>query len=713
MKKLRPLWRRLIYVLIGIIILVFAGNIILNRVIEQQIKKQLGALAPYATVHFTSARANLFKLSLYMQGLDIAYHADTTMMQYAHTIHFKEASFTGINFFKMRFNKKLNISSLKLNGGTITADSTLLYKKDLPHYNLLARMPFTSVDIGRVTITQAIVLMHTGHGDDQVMKANCSIDDIHADQQNTTPGFSNVAFNMQDVAYTLPGLQHRVQLKQLVVNSRRKIMRVDSLQVTPLADTAPLRLKALLPLISMQGIDVMQLPAGKCKAGMVLIDKGDVNISVNSAAKKITQSLGGYVQYVKDIQIDSIKFTHANINCKPGDAISAGSTITDSLLPQSLAIKSAQVEDAKLTLQQDGKKEAVVNTLYVSGIQKFQDKKLSIANVEARLTAINGTLPGGLNAVHIGALTVSTKKEAMHIGDIQLLPKYDKYELGNKLGHQADYIRATVASIDISGLDVTALMDKKLNAAHILVNKANTYIFRDRRLPRPGNKQLLPVDYLRTLPIQLHVKKVDVKNSSVAYEEFPKDGKETGMLKVIDMQVSLSPLVNHATAGVDHLDNHMEASIMGSGSVNADITMPLTNTQEYHVQGVIKNLSLTSLNSTAENLGKFHVESGLLNTLNFEFWLNEEKAHGKIIGEYHDLVLDKLKGNDKKTAWVPTFALKNIIIPKNKDKSLPVSRRTGIIRYENDPTRFFSFYLVKALLSGIRDSFTLGFLLPK
>ena len=152
---------------------------------------------------------------------------------------------------------------------------------------------------------------------------------------------------------------------------------------------------------------------------------------------------------------------------------------------------------------------------------------------------------------------------------------------------------------------------------------------------------------------------------------------------------------------------------MGSGTVNADIFMPLSSDSEYYVNGSINNLSLTELNSSAENLGKFHIESGLLNNLSFRFWLNEEKAHGKIVGEYHNLVLEKLKGNDKKKAAIPTFALKAIIIPKNKDKSLPESRRTGIIRYENDPTRFFSFYLVKSLLSGVRGSFTFGFLLPK
>jgi hypothetical protein len=50
---------------------------------------------------------------------------------------------------------------------------------------------------------------------------------------------------------------------------------------------------------------------------------------------------------------------------------------------------------------------------------------------------------------------------------------------------------------------------------------------------------------------------------------------------------------------------------------------------------------------------------------------------GKIVGEYHNLVLDKLKGNDKKIARFPSFMLKNLIIPKNKGASKPERNRTG------------------------------------
>jgi hypothetical protein len=93
--------------------------------------------------------------------------------------------------------------------------------------------------------------------------------------------------------------------------------------------------------------------------------------------------------------------------------------------------------------------------------------------------------------------------------------------------------------------------------------------------------------------------------------------------------------------------------------------------------------------------------------------MNEEKATGKIVGEYHNLVVDKLKGDDrKKVDKVKSFFLKKLIIPKDKDHTLPESKRTGKVDYKREPDRYFSYYLLHALLVGVKSSFSLGFLLP-
>jgi len=133
------------------------------------------------------------------------------------------------------------------------------------------------------------------------------------------------------------------------------------------------------------------------------------------------------------------------------------------------------------------------------------------------------------------------------------------------------------------------------------------------------------------------------------------------------------------------------------------------------IKGAIEKLELTKLNSSSENLGKVRIKSGFLDFLSFDFTMTEQRSTGKIIGAYHHLIIQQLKKHtgEKNVADFASFALRHAIIPLNKDASLPERKRTGKVDYQRDPTRMVSYYFLQSLLTGVKKSFTLGFLLPK
>ncbi len=330
-------------------------------------------------------------------------------------------------------------------------------------------------------------------------------------------------------------------------------------------------------------------------------------------------------------------------------------------------------------------------------------------------TEIRYTIPGAGKIVRVSNLELDSKKGELRADTIRILPTVGKWEMGRIKGRQVDYVEASSEGLRVSGLDVMALLKHRLIANEISVRQNTVYVFRDRRLPlEPGNKPM-PADYLKNLPVSVRVGLVKIGTTSFTYEEFPKTGNKTGTLKIVRLKGTISPLINHPGAGDPaHITVRTEGSLMGSGSVEATTSIPLHAGDPYKVEGAFHELDVTSLNSPAENLGKIHLESGKLNSLAFWFTMDEERATGKIVGEYHDLVVDKLRGNsdDKKVDKFKSFFLKKLIIPKNKDHTLPESKRTGKVDYKHDPNRYFSYYLLHSLLVGIKSSFSLGFLLP-
>jgi len=221
---------------------------------------------------------------------------------------------------------------------------------------------------------------------------------------------------------------------------------------------------------------------------------------------------------------------------------------------------------------------------------------------------------------------------------------------------------------------------------------------------------------LKKIPIEVRIDRFKLIDASITSEEFPKDGAQTGYIKIAHVNISMSPVLNHPhKTDPSFITANVRGSIMNAGVIHATIRLDMSSGAQ-QIKGAIENLQLTAMNPSAENLGKFHIQSGVLDRLDFHFTATNTNANGEITGVYHDLVIDRLKLDDdnrKKTAKIASFLLHHLIIPKDKDASIPVEKRTGKIDYQRDPTRLVTFYLLKALLDGIRDSFGLGFLLPK
>jgi len=335
-----------------------------------------------------------------------------------------------------------------------------------------------------------------------------------------------------------------------------------------------------------------------------------------------------------------------------------------------------------------------------------------VASVQAKVDRLRYAIPDADEVVVGRHLELDSRNRHFQLDTLRILPTMEAAAIGRKRRHQVDVVEATIEGITADGLDVMGLMRHRLTAEKIAIRQDHIHVFRDRRLPLvPGEKDM-PVQSLKALPVTLRVGSVDLGPTFFSYEEYPAKGDKVGILKIYRLKGRITPLINHPVAGDPaYITMHTEGSLMNSGSVEATTKMPLHTGDPYLVDGAFHDLDVTTLNDPAENLGKLHLESGLLNFLSFHFVMTTEKSTGQIIGEYHDLVVDKLKDNGK-VAKLKSFALKKFIIPRNKDKSLPIKKRTGKVDYKRDPERYFSYYLLHSLLVGVKSSFSLGFLLP-
>ncbi len=377
-----------------------------------------------------------------------------------------------------------------------------------------------------------------------------------------------------------------------------------------------------------------------------------------------------------DALIDRIELTGLDVTVRKGDKKSLS-------LEGSLELDSVHVVNPGGTGGGDAStakgSDAKPATTDESNAKSADSSKVQIGGIRFLAKTLRYTIPGADEAVHLSNLELDSKKRLLQLDTMRIRPTAAQEEIGKAKGHQVDVVEATSEGIAIEGLDVMALMEHRLIADRISVHRNFIHVFRDRRLPLEPGEKAMPVEGLKSLPITLRVKQVKIGPTDFAYEEFPKKGDKTGTMKIYRLTGTLEPLINKPRAGDPaYITMRTEGSLMNSGTVTASTQLPLHKGDPYKVEGMFHELDVTKLNDPAEKLGKLHLESGMLNSLAFQFEMNDEKATGHIIGEYHNLVVDKLKENTDsvKIDKMKSFALKEFIIPKDKDKSLPEKKRT-------------------------------------
>ena len=143
---------------------------------------------------------------------------------------------------------------------------------------------------------------------------------------------------------------------------------------------------------------------------------------------------------------------------------------------------------------------------------------------------------------------------------------------------------------------------------------------------------------------------------------------------------------------------------MENGVIKVDFTLPYNEAQVYNAKGRISNLGLHRLNPILESLAFIRVESGRLNALDFNFDYDDYVSHGNMTINYENLKLAGLtKDKESKENELKSFAL-GLFVRKDKDREVPIEKRSGKIYYERDRRRAIFNVWVKSLFSGVKSS---------
>jgi hypothetical protein len=456
------------------------------------------------------------------------------------------------------------------------------------------------------------------------------------------------------------------------------------------------------------GILAILLIAGYFIAGAVIHKKLDVALAALPPSLQVR-----YTAFQADIFNGTIDLKGVSVKFTQGERVYKSNIEHLSLegirwfeLARTQELRSRRVLAEGIELKEEKQGLVLRGRIELDSVYGSEKGERGFGDVHLWISQMKGRIPHADETIQLSNLELDSRKRLFRLDTLRVLPELDKMKMGKDRGHQVDVWETKSEGIEVEGLDFRELWEQRIVADRVSIRENHLYVFRDRRLPLEKGEKPMPAASLKALPVSLRIKIVRFGPTQFSYEEFPKEGEKMGMLKIYRMSGSLEPLINKPKKGdPGYLTLYTKGSLMNSGTVEATTKLPLHDGDPYRVEGAFHELDVTKLNDPAENLGHLHLESGMLNRLDFHFEMSGERATGAVTGRYHELVVDKLKNSGKKDKF-KSFALKHFIIPRNKESA------EGKVNYKRDPERYFSYYLLHSLLVGVKSSFSLGFLLP-
>ena len=360
-----------------------------------------------------------------------------------------------------------------------------------------------------------------------------------------------------------------------------------------------------------------------------------------------------------------------------------------------------------------GKIAIKINNITADEIYRVQKHPLDYSN-EAEISCSSITTKskeGDYNYSYKNIVLNSLRKQ-LDVGSYTIKPMYGEREFANKEHFQKDRYDVVLKGISLKNIDMKNLIDKKIIASALLVNSASAKIYRDLQRPL-GDKSKVgnyPSQMLTKIEVPINISKATFSHAYIEYKEREALSDSAGVVKFTDAGFTIDNMTNitEAIQKNNTIKISFDTKALGTIPIHGSFIFFLKDTSgKFIALGNITSFDAHLLNEISVPMALMRINTGKINSVDFNFKGDNYGAGGKLVMKYSDLKVDVLK-RDEKTGGIKkkglTSLLANIIV-KNKNP------RNGNLRevsphYDRDVRKSFFNLIWKTIFSGMKK--TLG-----
>ncbi len=310
--------------------------------------------------------------------------------------------------------------------------------------------------------------------------------------------------------------------------------------------------------------------------------------------------------------------------------------------------------------------------------------------------------------ITIGAFDINNANLSMRIKNITVKPSFSEAAFSRSLKNQEDLYNLEFNNIELSGIDTRLLITKQRLQAESVMLQAVVKIYRDRTVAEDLTSKVgkYPHQMLQKIKFPFSLKKIIIKNGTVAYTEKGNVSKQTGtvVFKNINGTVSNITNINDLIKKNDLLLLDATASFMGISQMHTVWKLPLNSSNgDFDVSGTAGRFNALSLNPLIEPLGMVSIKKGQVNNLTFNMTGTNLLAKGTATLLYEDLKIEilKLDSGDVKKKSLQSLLANAMVKDRNPQNGVV---RSDEINYERDKSKSLFNLLWKGIFSAAKKT---------
>ncbi|WP_060872748.1 hypothetical protein [Myroides odoratus] len=287
--------------------------------------------------------------------------------------------------------------------------------------------------------------------------------------------------------------------------------------------------------------------------------------------------------------------------------------------------------------------------------------------------------------------------------NLELTPKYNRKTMVRMFTYADDIFTVKTKAITLSnytwGFDPQDVLFFK--ADHVRLDHINANIFRDKTPTFNMSIKPLFSKKLRDIPFTLELKKVDIVNSTLEYEEYDQKAVAPGKLTFGNFNASIQHVYSgYKQTKLPTTTLAIQASFMNAAPLQVNWSFNVLNrSDDFRISGTIKNFPATAMQSFLQPYVKASTE-GNLDLVKFNFTGNNKVATGTFGMNYKDLKVTLYRKNGEKKRKILS-KIGNWFIHKNSAGEFKEVEIKKVNRIEEKS--FFN-YLWLCILQGLKQT---------